>query len=79
MTGVDQENQKKCGEPGRIRSCLRSKECLQDRSHALRGNAALDAPRPASDAVTQSVRGCVTTRSVGTIKLPVVHSCEILA
>ncbi len=36
-----------------------------DRSHALRGNAARDAPRPKS--VTQSVTGGVTTQSVGTI------------
>ncbi|RRW64397.1 hypothetical protein EGJ53_16115 [Pseudomonas fluorescens] len=34
-----------------------------DRSHALRGNASGDAPRP----VTRSVTGCVPTRSVGTI------------
>ena len=45
-----------------------------DRSHAPRGNAAGDAPRPAVDArlescamVTQSVTGCIPTRSVGTI------------
>jgi len=46
----------------------------EDRSHALRGNAAQDAPRPAAGArlescavVTRSVTGCITTRSVGTI------------
>ncbi|KAB0500665.1 hypothetical protein F7R14_25460 [Pseudomonas lini] len=45
-----------------------------DRSHAPRGNAAGDAPRSARDArlescamVTQSVTGCIPTRSVGTI------------
>jgi len=36
-----------------------------DRSHALRGNAASDAPRPY---VTRSVLGCMPTRSVGTIR-----------
>ena len=36
-----------------------------DRSHALRGNAARDAPRPKS--VTPSVTGGVPTQSVGTI------------
>ena len=38
------------------------------RSHALRGNAVLDAPRPyfsRTDA-TQSVEDCIPTRSVGT-------------
>jgi hypothetical protein len=35
-----------------------------DRSHALRGNAAPDALRPA---LTQSVNGCIPTQSVGTI------------
>ncbi len=45
-----------------------------DRSHAPRGNAARDAPRPAANArlkpcamVTQSVTGCIPTRSMGTI------------
>ncbi len=43
-----------------------------DRSHAPRGNASSDAPRPAKDAhqaggVTRSVTGCIPTRSVGTI------------
>ncbi len=40
------------------------------RSHALRGNAAPDAPRPGFTPcamVTQSVTGCITTQSVGTI------------
>ena len=40
------------------------------RSHALRGNAAPDAPRPGFTpcaTVTQSVTGCITTQSVGTI------------
>ena len=41
---------------------------LNDRSHAPRGNAAGDAPRSAVDAVTQSVTGCIPTRSVGTIE-----------
>ena len=40
---------------------------LRDRSHALRGNAAMDALRPALEGVTQSVTGCIPTRSVGTI------------
>ena len=35
-----------------------------DRSHALRGHASRDAPRSNG---TQSVPGCVPTRSVGTI------------
>ncbi len=35
--------------------------------HAPRGNAARDAPRSASGRVTQSVTGCITTQSVGTI------------
>ncbi|QAY84284.1 hypothetical protein CUN61_09910 [Pseudomonas arsenicoxydans] len=46
-----------------------------DRSHALRGNAAGDALRPAIDTrlescarVTRSVTGCIPTRSVGTIR-----------
>jgi hypothetical protein len=45
-----------------------------DRSHALRGNAARDAPRSAVDArlescarVTRSVTGCIPTQSVRTI------------
>ena len=45
-----------------------------DRSHAPRGNASRDAPRsshtagvePGTD-LTQSVTGCIPTRSVGTI------------
>lgn len=37
-----------------------------DRSYALRGNAATDAPRPALD-VTQSVTGGIPMQSVGTI------------
>ncbi|QAY83124.1 hypothetical protein CUN61_03690 [Pseudomonas arsenicoxydans] len=42
-----------------------------DRSHALRGNASRDAPRP----VTRSVTGCIPTRTVrrldvGTIRVP---------
>ncbi|AUO48972.1 hypothetical protein C1C98_27760 [Pseudomonas ogarae] len=36
--------------------------------HAPRGNAARDAPRSASGRVTQSVTGCITTQSVGTIR-----------
>ncbi len=36
-----------------------------DRSHAPRGNASLDAPRPLF--VTQSVTGCIPTQSMGTI------------
>jgi len=39
---------------------------FSDRSHAPRGNAAQDAPRP--PLVTQSVTGCIPTRSVGPIK-----------
>ncbi len=35
-----------------------------DRSHALRGNASMDALRPLG---TRSVPGCIPTRSVGTI------------
>ncbi|AZE59216.1 hypothetical protein PFLU3_28850 [Pseudomonas fluorescens] len=42
-----------------------------DRSHAPRGNAAWDAPRPQCVQVTQSVTGCITTRSVGTIDVGV--------
>ncbi|MCO8314538.1 hypothetical protein, partial [Pseudomonas mandelii] len=45
-----------------------------DRSHALRGNASRDAPRSClttdtmpNTVVTQSVTGCIPTRSVGTI------------
>ncbi|KAE9645605.1 hypothetical protein EJA71_11095 [Pseudomonas sp. PB106] len=41
-----------------------------DRSHALRGNAFWDAPRP----VTRSVTGCIPTRSVGTIKIAACRS-----
>ena len=37
--------------------------------HAPRGNAARDAPRSASERVTQSVTGCMPTRSVGTISV----------
>ncbi|TBN49834.1 hypothetical protein EYC95_04195 [Pseudomonas sp. BGI-2] len=36
---------------------------LDDCSHAPRGNASRDAPRP----VTRSVTGCIPTQSVGTI------------
>ena len=46
---------------------------LTDRSHALRGNAAGDAPRSALDAklvscamVTRKVTECIPTQSVGT-------------
>ncbi len=38
-----------------------------DRSHALRGNAVMDAPRPLLATVTRSVTGCVPTQSMGTI------------
>src|SRR5207253_7246320 len=49
--------------------------CLEpDHSHTLRGNAAMDAQQSPS-AVTQSVTGCVTTRSVGTIKNHTVMLC----
>ncbi len=37
------------------------------RSHALRGNVVFDALRPVF--TTQSISGCVTTRSVGTMKI----------
>ncbi len=39
---------------------------LKDRSHAPRGNAAMDALRPLQS-MTQSVTGGIPTRSVGTI------------
>ncbi len=37
---------------------------MVDRSHALRGNASLDALRPLLN-VTQSVTGCIPTRERG--------------
>ncbi|KAB0502851.1 hypothetical protein F7R14_19690 [Pseudomonas lini] len=53
----------------------KTKQNNRSRSHALRGNAAGDAPRSARDArlescalVTRSVTGCIPTRSVGTIR-----------
>ncbi|AHZ67622.1 hypothetical protein OU5_0543 [Pseudomonas mandelii JR-1] len=39
-----------------------------DRSHALRGNAAMDALRPLRN-VTRNVTGCIPTQSAGTIFL----------
>ena len=60
--------------------CELARECFisntrypSDRSHAPRGNAAPDAPRPADDVhsgrgeVTRSVTGCLPTQSGGTI------------
>jgi len=47
-----------------IAVCQSTNMSLIDRSHALRGNASRDAPRSNG---TQSVPGCVPTRSVGTI------------
>ena len=44
-----------------------------DRSHAPRGNAAMDAPRPLW-AMTQSVIRCIPTQSVGTISAPAMRS-----
>ncbi|PRW94836.1 hypothetical protein C7A10_04200 [Pseudomonas fluorescens] len=46
------------------------RRCKRDRSHAPRGNAAPDAPRPAPEVVTRSVTGCIPTLSVGTIGKP---------
>ncbi|MBR7214222.1 hypothetical protein E1K68_15820 [Pseudomonas sp. B2021] len=43
------------------------RRCKRDRSHAPRGTAAPDAPRPAPEVVTRSVTGCIPTQSVGTI------------
>ncbi|THF30576.1 hypothetical protein E5170_15385 [Pseudomonas atacamensis] len=45
-------------------SCKLQAASKGERSHALRGNASRDAPRP----VTRSVTGCIPTQSVGTIK-----------
>ncbi len=67
---------------GPLRSLAKARQLLRrilsdrdDRSHALRGNAASDALRPADDArfkfcavVTRSVTGCIPTQSVGTIR-----------
>ncbi|WP_206336014.1 hypothetical protein, partial [Pseudomonas viridiflava] len=50
---------------------------IADRSHALRGNAAQDAPRPFSNA-TQSAPGGMPMQSIGTIWLDIQSATDQL-
>jgi len=47
------------------REAVNREKYTPNSSHALRGNSSKDAQRP----VTQSVKDCITTQSVGTIMI----------